>query len=139
MIQINTPYPATAYLMGFLRLHQARLALTLAQAEPALELFLRLFSRAGLERVLAALAPRGKRRRAPASAAVANLIARGSDYADTVDAAVRFLQGRDPGLALRIAGRAFLPEGPRFAAITPGDEGAAAPAAEEAPGDPLAW
>ena len=32
----------------------------------------------------------------------------------TVDAVVRFLQGRDPGLALRIAGRAFLPEGPRF-------------------------
>ena len=28
---------------------------------------------------------------------------------------MRFLQGHDPSLALRIAGRAFLPEGPRFA------------------------
>jgi radical SAM superfamily enzyme YgiQ (UPF0313 family) len=50
----------------------------------------------------------------------------------TVDAAVRFLQGRDPSLALRIAGREWLPEGPRFAAID--DAMAAEPGA-----DPLAW
>ena len=30
---------------------------------------------------------------------------------------MRFLQGRDPSLAMRIAGRAFLPEGPRFASL----------------------
>jgi radical SAM superfamily enzyme YgiQ (UPF0313 family) len=151
MTQINTPYPATAYLMGFLRQHEQRLGLTLAQADPALELFLRLFCRDGLTRVLAVLGRGGgKRRRGRvASPAVAQLLARGDEYVDTVDAAVRFLQGRDPGLALRIAGRAFLPEGPRFAGITPGNgngngdgdgDGDGGPAPGEGlPGDPLAW
>jgi len=106
MIQLNTPYPATAYLTGFLRMHQARLGFRTSQADPAIELFLRLFSRAGLERVVAGL-PRGSALRG-----------RAADYIDTVDAAVRFLQGRDPGLALRIVGRSFLPEGPRFAPLS---------------------
>ncbi len=105
MIQLNTPYPATAYLTGFLRQHEGRVGFRTSQADPAIELFLRLFSRAGLERVVAGLARK------------TFLRARAEDYLDTVDAAVRFLQGRDPGLALRIVGRAFLPEGPRFAPL----------------------
>jgi hypothetical protein len=44
MIQLNTPYPATAYLTGFLRLHAADLGLELTQADCSLSLFLRLFS-----------------------------------------------------------------------------------------------
>src|SRR5262247_3564606 len=48
MTQLNTPYPATAYLTGFLRQHEARLGLEVCQADAALELFLRVFSRAGL-------------------------------------------------------------------------------------------
>ena len=51
MTQLNTPYPATAYLTGFLRQHQARLDLEVIQADPAIELFLRLFSRDGMGRV----------------------------------------------------------------------------------------
>ncbi len=39
-------------------------------------------------------------------------------YRRTVDAAIGFLQGRDGGLAHRIVGRQFLPEGPRFSAVT---------------------
>jgi radical SAM superfamily enzyme YgiQ (UPF0313 family) len=107
MIQLNTPYPATAYLTGFLREEVGRrgLPVDVAQADPALELFLRLYSREGLGRVIAAL---------PADAPFR---AQAERYLTTVEAAVRFLQGRDPGLALRIAGRQFLPEGPRFAAL----------------------
>src|SRR6185436_2406948 len=92
MTQLNTPYPATAYLTGFLRQHAARLDLEVHQADPAIELFLRVFSRAGLAR-----------------------IPQPAKYVDTVDAVVPFLQGRDPSLALRIVGRDFLPAGPRFA------------------------
>jgi len=126
MTQLNTPYPATAYLMGFLRQHQARLGLDVTQADPALELFLRLFSRAGLERVVEELGRRG-RKAAPPS--VQSFLRRAPEYLDTVEAAVRYLQGRDPGMALRIAGRGFLPEGPRFAAIAErGDDE-----------DPLEW
>ncbi len=127
MTQLNTPYPATAYLTGFLRQHAARVGFEVTQADPALELFLRVFSRAGLERVLDVVRrqPTSRGKKAPSS--VAHFLAHGDAYADTVDAAVRFLQGRDPGLALRIVGRAFLPEGPRFASLDAGDD------------DPLAW
>ena len=44
MTQLNTPYPATAYLMGFLRQHATALDLELAQADASIELFLRVFS-----------------------------------------------------------------------------------------------
>ncbi len=127
LVQLNTPYPATAYLTGFLRQHAGALGLDVRQADPALELFLRLFSRAGLQRVLAELeaSPRAN------TPAVAHLRANASAYLATVDAAVRFLQGRDPGLALRIVGRTFLPEGPRFATLEQG------PGAQD--DDALAW
>jgi radical SAM superfamily enzyme YgiQ (UPF0313 family) len=114
MVQLNTPYPATAYLMGFLRLHAAELGLELAQADPALELFLRLYSRDGLTRVRDAMRGEG--------AAVESFLAQSQRYLETVEAAVAFLQGRDPNLAARIAGRTFLPEGPRFAALAQDDE-----------------
>ena len=97
MTQLNTPYPATAYLTGFLRGR----GIDAVQADPALELFLRLFSRAGLERIG---------------------LGEETAYTDTVEAVVRFLQGRDPSLAMRIVGRELLPEGPRFAALA-GDDG----------------
>lgn len=127
MTQLNTPYPATAYLMGFLREHQSRLGLEVAQADAAIELFLRLFSRAGLERVHHELAERAGETDGELPAAIEQFLAHADAYEDTVDAVVRFLQGRDPGLALRIVGRDFLPEGPRFASISEGDE------------DPLGW
>ncbi|MCX5748168.1 MAG: radical SAM protein [Proteobacteria bacterium] len=123
MTQLNTPYPATAYLVGFLRQHAARLDLEPMQADAALELFLALFSRAGITRALAQLRaiPKAKR-----TAAVGHVVAQGDRYVSTVDTVVRFLQSRDPAVALRIVGRELLPEGPRFAASDPG-------------GDDLAW
>ncbi|MBC8131854.1 MAG: radical SAM protein, partial [Deltaproteobacteria bacterium] len=126
MIQLNTPYPATAYLTGFLRQHAARLNFSVQQADPAIDLFLRIFSRQGLRQVLNELTARAARMRGRASAAsfsasmprsIAHFLANGETYVASVDAVVRFLQGHDPGLALRIAGRKFLPEGPRFAAL----------------------
>ena len=140
MTQLNTPYPATAYLTGFLR-QRVELAgeLEVFQADAALELFLRLFSRTGLARVAAALGR--PRRGAPES--VLHFLARADRYLETIDPVVRFLQGRDPSLALRIVGRAFLPEGPRFAALHASEDGAAGAepgAGADAPGDdPLAW
>src|SRR6185312_4659085 len=121
MTQLNTPYPATAYLMGFLRLHAGELGLELAQADPALELFLRLYSRDGLTRVRDTIKA-GRRRGRGASAAVDAFLAQAEAYIETVEAAVAFLQGRDPNLAARIAGRTFLPEGPRFAGLAQDDE-----------------
>ncbi len=129
MTQLNTPYPATAYLTGFLRQHAERLELEVAQADAAIELFLRLFSRRGLQRVLDELRARDADEAPPPS--IAHFLAEGERYVATIDAVVRFLQGKDPGLALRICGRELLPEGPRFAAAGQG------PGADE--DDPLAW
>jgi radical SAM superfamily enzyme YgiQ (UPF0313 family) len=121
MTQLNTPYPATAYLMGCLRKHAAG-AVEVAQADLSLELFLRLFSRDGVSAVQAELAAaaRARRRGRPA---LDWFSSRWQTYAALVEPAVRFLQGRDPSLAMRIAGRAFLPEGPRFAALDGGPAG----------------
>jgi radical SAM superfamily enzyme YgiQ (UPF0313 family) len=127
MTQLNTPYPATAYLTGFLRKHGGPTGIVVTQADPALELFLRLFCRAGIAQVAEILAARarvqGRKRAAPPPPAIAHFLAQVPAYLTTIDPVVRFLQGRDPSLALRIAGREFLPEGPRFEPLrTPDDE-----------------
>ena len=75
--------------------------------------------RPGAGAVLAPLLPRGSLPRAGraarrASPPVASFRENADQYLATVDAVVRFLQGRDPELAVRIVRRRFLPEGPRF-------------------------
>jgi len=121
MIQLNTPYPATAYLMGFLRLHAADLGLELAQADASLTLFLRLFSAPLVARMAELLRQRARTvaTRAPVPPAIAHFLKHSRRYVDTVEPAIRFLQRRDPSLAFRIVGRAFLPEGPRFGHLRP--------------------
>ncbi|HEX6396658.1 MAG TPA: radical SAM protein [Steroidobacteraceae bacterium] len=116
MIQLNTPYPATAYLTGFLRQHAADLGLEVTQADASIELFLRLYSAPRITRMAEEL--RARARTAPRSAgmppSIASFLEHAERYADTVEPALRFLQRRDPSLAFRIVGRAWLPEGPRF-------------------------
>jgi hypothetical protein len=109
MVQINTPYPATAYLKGFLDAHFAGGSLETAQADPALELVLRLFSRKGLERIKKALPPKKH-----LSGELLFFLEAFSDYCATVEEAVAFLQNQRLELAKKIADRDFFPEGPRF-------------------------
>jgi hypothetical protein len=122
MIQLNTPYPATAYLTGFLRQHAAGLGLEVAQADSSIELFLRLYSRPLISRMAAELRRRARSKRAAKMPLpIAHFLEHAERYADTVEPAIRFLQRRDPSLAFRIVGRAFLPEGPRFAPVSDQD------------------
>ncbi len=124
MTQLNTPYPSTAYLTGFLRSR----GVDAVQADLALELVLDLLSRDGLATLRDACEalPQKKRPRAAASFA-----AQYPRYAQTMAPTLAFLQGRDPTLAHRIASRGFLPEGPRFESLEVyiDPEG----------GDPLGW
>jgi radical SAM superfamily enzyme YgiQ (UPF0313 family) len=124
MTQLNTPYPSTAYLTGFLRSR----GVPAFQADLALGLVLRLFSRAGLAALRAAALALPARQRSPR---VEAFLERFEAYRATLAPTLAFLQGRDPTLAHRIAGRAFLPEGPRFASL---DE-----YIDPEGGDPLAW
>src|SRR6188508_545258 len=117
MIQLNTPYPATAYLTGFLRQHAPELGLDVSQADASILLFLRLFSAPLVTRMADVLRARAKAagKRAVVPPAIGHFLAHAERYAETVEPAIRFLQRRDPSMAFRIVGRAFLPEGPRFA------------------------
>jgi radical SAM superfamily enzyme YgiQ (UPF0313 family) len=133
MTQLNTPYPATAYLTGFLR--KVRPDLEVAQADPAIELVLRLFSSEGLARIAAILSDRASSSRRKPPRSIAHFLAHAARYAETVGPVVRFLQGKDPSLAMRIASGGFLPEGPRFEPLR---ESAAQQGSEQGE-DPLAW
>ncbi len=122
MTQLNTPYPATAYLKGFLR----TVGVEADQADPALSLVLRLFSADGLvrirERLLAATSlPLGATSTPSGGPEIHPIIpfflANFDDYLRAAPAVIRFLQGKDPSLAMRMTSRKFLPEGPRFAAL----------------------
>lgn len=122
MTQLNTPYPSTAYITGFLR----KQGIDAVQADIALGLVLKLFSPDGLDRISAEIEQYEE-----VTERVALFMDQFSRYRATIAPTIRFLQGGDSTLAHRINGRGFLPEGPRFEALDVyvDDEG----------GDPLAW
>jgi len=124
MTQLNTPYPSTAFLTGFLRSRGVHAT----QADLAIALVLRLFSRTGLDEVRAVAQRIPARQR---GASTAFFLENFDAYAACIDPLIAFLQGRDSTLAFRICGRSFLPEGPRFAALDA--------YLVEADEDPLAW
>ena len=123
MTQLNTPYPSTAYLTGFLRGR----GFQAAQDDLALALALRLLSPAGLADMKRAIdaVPQGER-----TVRVHAFAEAYPRYAATIAPTMRFLQGQDSTLAHRIVGRSFLPEGSRFATLDAYDDDG---------GGPLAW
>lgn len=127
MTQLNTPYPSTAYITGFLRSR----GIDAVQEDLALALVLELFSHEGLEQICERAQAQAARKR---SAMVSFFLEHFDRYRATIDPVIAFLQGRDTTIAHRIASRAFLPEGPRFDAldvyVDPDDPTG---------GDPLAW
>ena len=129
MTQLNTPYPSTAYLTGFL--HSRGFAAT--QVDLALSLVLELLSSRGLRELAETIESAGRgrggrKRRAPQTA---HFLRHLPAYLATIDPVIGFLQGRDPTLAHRIVSRQFLPEGSRFESLQVFDAGGGE--------DPLAW
>ena len=108
MTQLNAPYPATTFLAGFFR---AR-GVACTQADLSIELALRLFSTPGLQRISKTLNAAGIE-----SPAARHFLENSDRFLATIDPVIHFLQGQDPTLALRIASREFLPEGPHFAGL----------------------
>jgi hypothetical protein len=124
MTQLNTPYPSTAYLTGFLRSR----GVAAFQEDLAIALVLRLLSREGLAQVAGHAQALPEAARSPA---VQSFLAQRERYLATIGPTIAYLQGRDSTLAHRIAGRAWLPEGPRFAALDVFED--------DGSGDPLGW
>ena len=124
MTQLNTPYPSTAYLTGFLRSRD----FDSVQEDLALALVLSLFSAEGLQSVRAEIEGLRPEQRTPRVHVFLDAFDR---YHGTIGPTLAFLQGRDSTLGHRICSRAFLPEGPRFESLDV--------YIDEDGGDPLAW
>ncbi len=104
--QLNTPYPATAYLKGFLNTKN----IASFQADLGIEVTLALFSKKGLTEVFAHI----QQQNGTPSDNAARIIALQDDYIATIDDVILFLQGKNPTLAHLICKRDFLPEASRF-------------------------
>ncbi|WP_426484174.1 B12-binding domain-containing radical SAM protein [Flavobacterium sp. 2] len=110
--QLNTPYPATAYIKGFLNTKN----IESAQADLGIDVILELFSKKGLLdlfqvssfrfQVDSEISDNSKR-----------IFALQDEYVKTIDSVIQFLQGKNPTLALQICQEDFLPEASRFAQL----------------------
>jgi hypothetical protein len=105
--QLNTPYPATAYLKGFLNTKH----IPSFQADLGIEVTLAIFCKQGLTRLFESIP--GKEW----SENACRIIKLQQDYINTIDAVILFLQGKNPTLAHLIGNRDFLPEASRFAQL----------------------
>jgi len=137
MTQLNTPYPASAYLTAFLK----KQGYEVFQSDPALMLALRLFSRTGVKLVADELENVQKKKLSPV---LLRFLQQRLVYEDTIDMVVRFLQGGDQSVAYRICQDNFLPLGKRIDDAIMQFKGAASafsnPASEgHEQGDALHW
>ena len=103
--QLNTPYPATAYIKGFLNTKR----ISAFQMDLGIEVILELFSKEGLQQIFNSVQE--------AELTTENLqriYSLKADYILTIDAVIAFLQGNNPTLARQICSGNFLPEAFRF-------------------------
>lgn len=103
--QLNTPYPATAYLKGFLNTKN----ISSFHADLGIEVTLRLFSKKGLTALFQLISTGNVY-----SENAQRMIALQDQYIHCIDDAVLFLQGKNPTIAHLIASRNLLPEAGRF-------------------------
>lgn len=103
--QLNTPYPATAYIKGFLNTKN----ISSYQVDLGIDVILELFSKDGILKVfnkeidLQNTSENSRR-----------IYALREEYLKTIDQVIPFLQGKTPTLARQICSMNFLPEASRF-------------------------
>jgi hypothetical protein len=102
--QLNTPYPATAYIKGFLNTK----SISAFQMDLGIEVILELFSKKGLSDLVS------DGEIAHFSENSQRILSLWNDYINTIDAVIAFLQGKNSTLARQICSRNFLPEASRF-------------------------
>ena len=104
--QLNTPYPATAYLKGFFN----TIAVSCFQADLGIEVILKMFSSSGLTALFDYIHEHTEE----VSANSHRILALEESYIATIDAVIAFLQGKNPTLAHAIVKEDFLPRASRF-------------------------
>jgi hypothetical protein len=111
--QLNTPYPATAYIKGFLNTKNVESV----QADLGIDVILELFSKKGLNDLFQVSSSKFQVVRNEISDNSKRIFALQDEYIKTIDAVIQFLQGKNPTLALQICQEDFLPEASRFAQL----------------------
>ncbi len=104
--QLNTPYPATAYIKGFLKTK----SINCFQADLGIELILKLFSKKGLSEIFQYV----EKNSITLSDNDKRIIALKDEYIAVIDETIRFLQGKSATLATQICSGNFLPQASRF-------------------------
>lgn len=104
--QLNTPYPATAYLKGFLNTK----GISSFQMDLGIEVILELFSKKGLNAIFDSI----QVEELEISQNSERIFALQNEYEKTIDSVIEFLQGKNPTLARQICSGNFLPEASRF-------------------------
>ncbi|MDQ6477289.1 radical SAM protein [Dyadobacter sp. LHD-138] len=104
--QLNTPYPATAYLKGFLN----TLGRESYQADLGIDVILALFSSRGLRKMFEDL----DNSDAELTDNSFRIYSLRDEYISTIDPVIRFLKNKNPTLAHSICDRSYLPEASRF-------------------------
>jgi hypothetical protein len=107
--QLNTPYPATAYLKGFLNTK----SISTFQMDLGIEVILELFSKKGVSDMFLFSEENAKSK----SENIQRIVSLQNEYIKTIDATIAFLQGKNPTLARQICSGNFLPESSRFSQL----------------------
>ena len=104
--QLNTPYPATAYIKGFLNTQD----IGAAQMDLGIDTILAIFSKEGLTTLFESI----KNSITDHSENAQRIYTLRSVYINTIDPVIQFLQDSDPTLSHLICERQFLPEASKF-------------------------
>lgn len=107
--QLNTPYPATAYLKGYLN----TLGVDSVQADLGLDVILSLFSKEGLQKIF-----KQTQYNENWSKGLQKIYLLQEQYMDTIDSVLKFLQGKNDAFAYNICQYGYLPQGDRFEQMT---------------------
>ncbi len=105
LTQLNTPYPATCHLVGFLRSQ----GLAAEQMDLSIELINTLFTRQKLEEIFEIVSTQSK-----LSKPNRILLQNADFYAKTIEPVMRFLGGKDNSLAQRFCSLEFWPQSKRL-------------------------
>lgn len=109
LTQLNTPYPATAYLKGFLKAQ----GYEVRQGDLGLDLVLAIFNKEGLTTLFDKIESGGYNLKPHTAATLRNR----RRYEQTVDIVIDFLQNKNYTIGYRIAYSNYLPEGNRFKSV----------------------
>ena len=104
--QLNTPYPATAYLKGFLNTQN----IPVYQTDLGIEVILKLFSKEGLIQLFDSIDLATQQ----LSENSLRIIRLKKEYIKVIDLVISFLHDKNPTLAHLICERNYLPEASRF-------------------------